>query len=98
MAASYRSMASESSSTSNRSGWRDGGHGRMRAADLIVQCLEDGEGRYVVGVPGEEAQALCPASAGPARGSSARDSLAPAARTDPARLRSAPPPPPSRRT
>src|SRR5437870_3746072 len=54
MAASCRSMASESSSTSNRSGWRDGGHGRMRASDLIVQCLENEQVRYVFGLPGEE--------------------------------------------
>src|SRR5437667_8292221 len=54
MAASSRSTESASSSTSNRSGWRDGGHGRMKASDLIVQCLENEGVRYVFGLPGEE--------------------------------------------
>src|SRR6184192_3071583 len=52
MAASYRSMASASSSTSSRYGSPSGPV--MKASDLIVQCLENEGVRYVFGLPGEE--------------------------------------------
>src|SRR5436190_4270786 len=52
MAASYRSMASASSSTSSRYGSPSGPV--MKASDLIVQCLENEGVRHVFGLPGEE--------------------------------------------
>src|SRR2546426_2886970 len=52
MAASYRSMASASSSTSNRCG--SPSRPVMKASDLIVQCIENEGVRYVFGLPGEE--------------------------------------------
>src|SRR5437899_533129 len=52
MAASYRSTASASSSTSSRCGSPSGPV--MNASDLIVQCLENEGVRYVFGLLGEE--------------------------------------------
>src|SRR5688500_7683493 len=59
MGGSSRNTASASSSTSSPCGSRSGrrhraAERRMKASDLIVQCLENEGVRYVFGLPGEE--------------------------------------------